>query len=361
MRIAIMGAGLAGLSSAVLLEQYGLKADVYEAQYKIAARFPNTEAIMNILDFPVQDSFAYLESKYQIKLKPLNTLNKLIIHSPTHLASITGELGYITVRGNHPDALEVQLGDMSKSPVITNSYHTLDDLKNDYDYVIVATGNSQESRRQQIWETDIVANLMGANIIGSFDPHAAEVWLNDGFAPQGYCFLLPYNSGTASLVVAVPGTEGVNLEMLWQKFLASLYQPYEIKDTFSLHAYEIGRCKPLVKDNVIFTGNAGGFIMPFLGFGQFTSMLSGFEAAIAIANRNLDYYPTAMRPLLKSYRHSLKMRRILASLNNKKYDLLVRGLQNKLAGSALSKFPAPLLKNLATMIDPFIRRIPELR
>lgn len=361
MRIAIMGAGLAGLSCTALLEQYGLFPDVYEAQYKIAARFPNTEAIMNVLDFPVQASFTYLENKYKIKLRPLATLTRLIVHSPTHLASISGELGFITVRGNHPEALEVQLGDMSRSPVITNSYHTLDDLKKAYEYVVVATGNSQEPRRQHIWETDIVANLMGANITGSFDPHAAEVWLNDNFAPQGYCFLLPYNSSTASLVVAVPGTEGVNLEVLWQKFWENLNLPYEIKDTFSLHSYEIGRCQPLVKDNVIFVGNAGGFIMPFLGFGQFTSMLSGFEAAIAIANKNLDYYQSAMRPLLKSYHHSLKMRRILASLNNSKYDLLARLLQSKLAGPALSKFPAPILKNLATVVDPFIRRRPDFR
>lgn len=89
MKVAVMGAGLAGLSCAVLLEQYGLTPDIYEAQYKIGARFPNTEAIMNVLE---------------------------------------------------------------------------------YDYVVVTTGNSQEPRRQHIWETDVVSNLIGANLSGSFTP-----------------------------------------------------------------------------------------------------------------------------------------------------------------------------------------------
>lgn len=74
MKVAVMGAGLAGLSCAVLLEQYGLAPDIYEAQYKIGARFPNTEAIMNVLDFPVGDSFKYIEEKYKVILKTVAAL-----------------------------------------------------------------------------------------------------------------------------------------------------------------------------------------------------------------------------------------------------------------------------------------------
>jgi len=135
---------------------------------------------------------------------------------------------------------------------------------------------------------------------------------------------LPYHSNIASLCVAVPGTEGVNLELLWQRFLATLHFQFSIKDTFTLHSFQIGRNKSLVSQNLVFVGHAGGFVMPFLGFGQFTSMLSGFEAAIAIAGGNLQSYVEAMQPLIDSYYPSLKMRRLLASLDNNKYNLLVR-------------------------------------
>ena len=359
-KVAIMGAGLAGLSCAVLLEQYGIVPDIYEAQYKIGARFTNGEAIMNILDFPVEDCFSYLDRKYKVKLKPINTLESLVIHGPEDSALIEGELGYITSRGNHPCALEVQLGDISKAPVFTNNYYTIDDLKGKYDVVVVATGNSNEPKRQRIWETDIVANIIGASIRGTFNPHQAEVWLNDTYAPQGYCFLLPYHSNIASLCVAVPGTEGVNLELLWQKFLATLHFQFSIKDTFTLHSFQIGRNKSLVSQNLVFVGHAGGFVMPFLGFGQFTSMLSGFEAAIAIAGGNLQSYVEAMQPLIDSYYPSLKIRRLLASLDNNKYNLLVRILKNKYANTTFSKFPIPILKLAASVLDPFMARNADL-
>lgn len=355
MKIAIMGAGLSGLSCAVLLEKNGIIPDIYEAQYKIAARFSNTETIMNVLDYPVKDEFKYIEKKYGVKLKPLNNLKKVIVHGPSEKAAIEGELGFITVRGNHPDALEVQLGDISKAPVITNSYYTLDDLKEKYDYIVYAAGNNQEPRRQEIWETDVVTNLIGANITGSFDPNTSEIWFNDEFAPQGNGFLLPYNSGTASLAIGVPGTEGVKLENLWKKFLKALNRDYTIKDTFVLHSFEIGRNKALVKDNVIYTGNAGGFLMPFLGFGQFTSMVSGFEAANAIIKQDLKLYIKAVEPLKKSYQDSLKMRRIFSKMDNKQYDLLVKLFKSKFTSMVFSKFPLPALKTAAAALFPFTK------
>ncbi len=327
MKVAIMGAGLAGLSCALILERNNIIPDVYESEHKIGARFANTEAIMNILDYPVKDSVQYIKQRYGVKIQPLNTLKRLILNGPTCSAKIQGELGYITARGNYPGALEVQLGDLSRAKVVMNSYFTLDDLKESYDYVVVATGNEKESKRQQVWETDVVANLLGVNIIGSFEPNTAQVWLNDLFAPSGYCFLLPYNEETASLTIAVPGTEGTDLEQLWQMFLGVIDWNYKIKDTFSLYSHEIGRNINLVKDNIIFVGNAGGFLMPFLGFGQFTSMLSGFEAARAILKKDMQAYKDSMEPLIKSYHHSLNMRKIISSMNNERYDRMIRMLQ----------------------------------
>ncbi|MFZ5640992.1 MAG: hypothetical protein ACOY4Q_09930 [Bacillota bacterium] len=84
-------------------------------------------------------------------------------------------MGYITARGNHPMALEVQLGNLVQSRVEFNSYYNLKDLKKQYEMVVLATGNPDECKRLGIWKTDMVANLTGAYVEGSFDPFTAEV------------------------------------------------------------------------------------------------------------------------------------------------------------------------------------------
>ncbi len=360
MRVAVTGAGLSGLACAVLLERGGLTPDVYESKHKIGARFANTEAIMPLLDFPVKDYYRYLLDRYGVAPKPLNPIRRVILHGPTRETEISGNLGYITARGNYPEALEVQLGDMSRAPVEVNSCYTLDDLKARYDVVVVATGNNREARRQGTWETDVTANLIGAAVRGTFDPYTAEVWLDDRFAPQGYGFLLPYNSGTASLVIAVPGTEGVNLEKLWEKFLASIPRRFEIRDTFQLYSFEMGRNSAIVRDNVLYTGTAGGFVMPFMGFGQFTSMISGFEAARAILKGNLKQYEREMRPLRRNYHMSLKMRRIIAAADNDWYDRIVRILERGPVKRAVGNASFPILKAMVAALDPLIRRRGEL-
>jgi len=67
-----------------------------------------------------------------------------------------------------------------------------------------------------------------------------------------------------------------------------------------------------------------------------------------------------MQPLIDSYYPSLKMRRLLASLDNNKYNLLVRILKNKYANTIFFKFPIPILKLAASVLDPFMARNADL-
>jgi hypothetical protein len=47
-------------------------------------------------------------------------------------------------------------------------------------------------------------------------------------------------------------------------------------------------------------------------------------------------------------------------MNNNKYNMLIKILQNKYANTFFSKFPMPVLKLAATALDPFIARNSEL-
>jgi len=349
MRIAIMGAGLAGLSCAWLLEKEGVSPTVYESKYKIGAHFANGEAIMPVMHQPYYDPLNFIKSKYGLDLQPVSRIHTLVIHGPRGSVKVHGELGYMTARGNHPMALEVQLGNLVRSKIEYSSYHTVDDLKQQYDYVIVATGTPDEAKRLGIWHTDVTANLTGAYVEGSFDPFTAEVWFDNDYAPQGYAFLIPYDQHTASLALAVPGTN-INLEHLWNLFLVKTNLNYMVKDCFQLYNWEIGRPDRVVDENIILAGHAGGFVQPALGFGQFGAMLSGLEAGLHLLGKSS--YKDSIAGLRRDYMYSLTLRRGLEKLTNTGYDRLIQVLRTPVGKYLLTTNRIPVLKGVAKILGP---------
>jgi len=55
MDIAIMGAGLSGLSCAMTLEKNGISPTIFEKRSQIGDRFVNGEVLLSIFAFPVHD------------------------------------------------------------------------------------------------------------------------------------------------------------------------------------------------------------------------------------------------------------------------------------------------------------------
>ncbi|MBN3376534.1 hypothetical protein CF087_22175 [Clostridium botulinum] len=77
MEVAIMGAGISGLSCAIILEQYGITPTIFEKRNRVGDRFINGEAMFNILNKPVKDCIHYIAENYHINLKPIDQVNKL--------------------------------------------------------------------------------------------------------------------------------------------------------------------------------------------------------------------------------------------------------------------------------------------
>lgn len=82
-----------------------------------------------------------------------------------------------------------------------------------------------------------------------------------------------------------------------------------ITDCFTVEKYIIGLCNEPRLGNTFFTGNCFGTIMPFLGFGQFASILSGIYAAHDLSGQGS--YEELTGPLRLSYRNSLVLRKFM--------------------------------------------------
>ncbi|MGE4282997.1 MAG: NAD(P)/FAD-dependent oxidoreductase [Clostridia bacterium] len=357
MRAAIMGAGLSGLTCAYILEKYGYNFDIFEDRTCIGDRFVNGEIIMEILDRPVQDIFSLLSMEHGLYLKATNVINKIMINSPKETAEIEAFVGYITIRGRHEYSLEKQIAANLKKSIYFNSQKTIEDLLYDYDKLVLATGDGSYSEKLQNYTTHIRVNLKGATIEGSFDPHTVIAWLNNNFAPQGYAYLIPFNSREANVVIGYPNYEHnkkYDIDKLWTNFLNSFNFRFRVTDQFQITNYQIGISDKCKVGNILFTGNCFGTIMPFLGFGQNAAMLTGIYAGLDICDKGK--YEKHLKTLRASYFDSLALRKKLEKMNNDDYDTLVRLLKSPIGKQIFTNKKFNFLKyaaKVSKMLDRY--------
>ncbi len=349
-RIAIIGAGLSGLACAFELEKQGITADIYEHRNEVEGRFINLEGMLDILYRPIVDSFGYLSDKYGLFLKPHNPIKRLKVSSENSTASVQGHMGYITIRGRHTHSLSKQLAEKLDSPIFFNSSKNYKELAYSYDIVVMATGDGRDTRELQKFSADASVKLLGMTITGSFDPYMVSGFLDNRLAPKGYVYQMAFDEETANLVIATPVNDA-DMQALKSRLLNHINFSGQIKDEFQITDYLIGRPDVNRLANTYFIGNCGGFIMPFLGFGQFGAILSGLQAGKAIAH-NLDL-EKEHGVYKNSYVYSLNLRRMLEHMENDDLDRIVGIMNSPLGKKALTESRYNVLKLGGRLAKPY--------
>lgn len=336
MKVAIIGAGLSGLSCAITLERHGITPVIFEKRSRVGDRFINGEAMIPILDRPINDSYAYLAENHGIFLQPLSSIRSLTFYSENKRATLHGQLGFLNSRGRHSLSLENQLAKQVASKIIFNSDISYEQSLKDFTHVVLATGDAAYTAKIQEFRTDLTVTLKGATVEGSFDRFSARVWLDNNLAPKGYCYMMPFSEREASISIGFPDypeNSAKDLNKLWDSFYTrictDLKQNLKITDNFEITRYMIGQCQYPRLGNTFFTGNCFGAIMPAFGFGQVPSILTGIFAAFDLLGKG--NYANLVKPLQQSYNNSLVIRHHLEQLNNNDLDALVSRFNTKLA------------------------------
>ncbi|MDD2497854.1 MAG: NAD(P)/FAD-dependent oxidoreductase [Desulfitobacteriaceae bacterium] len=357
MKIAIMGAGLSGLSCAVTLERNGISPVIFEHRRTVGDRFVNGEILLSLLNRPIFDSLAYFSEQYGIYLHPTANIKKLVLHSEKNQAVIHGHLGFTNIRGRHEDSFEKQLARQVKSNIIYNSQYSYEQLLKDFTHVVLATGDAAYAIKIQDYRKDLTVHLRGATVTGNFDPYSAAAWLDNQLAPKGYGYFIPFSEKEANIVIAFPEyQENISLDInkLWENFFYKTCEDHQqnlkITDNFEISGYIIGICKYPRIGNTFFTGNCFGSIMPFLGFGQFAAILTGIYAAYDLCG--LGKYEKLTIPLRKSYENSLALRRSMEKLSNHKMDILVKRLNGTLGNKLFNSKHYNPLKLVSRLLKP---------
>ncbi|SMB82967.1 Dehydrogenase (flavoprotein) [Desulfonispora thiosulfatigenes DSM 11270] len=360
MKVAIMGAGLAGLACAITLEKFGIEPIIFEDREQVGDRFKNGEIILSLMNRPVRDALAYLSENYEIFLSPIGNIKAMNVFSENNQATIEGQLGFSNIRGRHQDSMEAQLARQVKSKIFFNSKFTYEELLKDFTHVILATGDAAYAKEIQNFKEDLTVTLKGAIVEGNFNCFKVASWLDSRFAPQGYGYMIPLSKTEANIVIAYPEypeNQKNNLEEMWklyfQKVCKDIKQDLKIVDNFEVNKYIIGTCQYPRIGNTFFVGNNFGSIMPFLGFGQYVAILTGIYAAMDLCGQGS--YEELTKPLKKAYTNSLVLRRAMEKLDNKALDTLVKSLDSKIIEKVFNTSSFDPLRYVSYILRPLVK------
>jgi flavin-dependent dehydrogenase len=344
LRIAIVGAGLAGLACAHELERLGFTAQLFEKEAQVGKRATVVETMAQFMHLhPRQDILAHLQQDLHLPFQPANHIHQAVLHGPHHKAQITGHIGYTTVRGADERSPENQLARHVRSPITYGRAPDVYALAREYDWVVVATGDPTWAKEFLQWQTDIVWSIRGAVVTGEFNPSRLDFFFRSAYADAGYAMVSPIDERRATVGVAVPNITAGELDRFWQAFRMGERRRWTAEEEqFQFERLEYGTVRACVLGNVLLVGAGAGFAEGLSLSGQCMALTSGVCAArqILLQDRSLE---RLHRRWKVRYQQIHNLRRVVDGWGDPEMDLFVRSvsLGGKLAAFAPWNLVAP--------------------
>lgn len=339
MKIAVIGAGIAGTTCARELHKLGHEVEIFEMSAKDKPTRPRQ-----------MEGSVYLLHNIP-EIEPNGIMKRIELHSPNVTASLKGKLGFFyEVGGTNGIDAKARKNIEELVPIhYSTKIESQKQLQDEFQVIVSAEGyRSTIAKKAGLLVSKTPKHIgvgVGFTVKGDFDPELIEVWLDNYFSLHGYSYVIPFSKHEASLVSASPGktiNQATYVNRL--KELAHLrkwelqgdWVDFECWYDFSSYA----------KDNLYVVGNAGSFIEPAFGFGLKWAMQSARLCAKAI-DENIDYNFLIRKELLGDFESFEVLSNFLKNAENGDYDNFVRMFKNslvkKLGESGKSVFKSPWL------------------
>ncbi|MFZ5968742.1 MAG: NAD(P)-binding protein [Bacillota bacterium] len=353
MKVAIIGAGLAGLACAIEFEKHGIIADIYERNSSVGWIWPSLVYCPSIFTRKLGDVPTYFKKTYDLAIIPHRECKSILMKSANQDVLVDGKLGYCFLRGKDSRSIENQLLYLlQKTPIHYNTPANCIELSKIYDHVVVATGRAKDAIELGLWENQGTAIVVGGVGIGQFDTTFSAAYFNIDYAGAGYGRLTPFSSTHAILGLYIIGKEEVDIVKSFNQFLK--YEGLDYLEFTYLVVpppFDTGRVTKFQVGNILLAGRSAGLTERLLGVGCCEALESGIQAARSIIyNKNYD---ALVRPLQRHIENISSFRNVVEKYTNEDYDRLLNVLKTSGVKQAIyntklnhTDFAGGILKNL---------------
>ncbi|WP_202710210.1 NAD(P)/FAD-dependent oxidoreductase [Sporosalibacterium faouarense] len=323
MKIAIVGAGVSGLSCALECERLGVVPDIYERDSSIGWIWPSVIFWPGVFTKEQAEIRNYLLNKFNIDVRPLSKTKSFIMKSANQEVKVEGKLGYFLARGKAENSFVKQMQkDIMRTRIQYNVPADYKELAKEYDYVVVSSGKVDEALDLGVWESLGTVYMMGGVALGNFDKTSSTVFFNTDYAGTGYARITPFNSYQAIVGIYTIGKEEYEVDKLFKKFL-EMENLNHLDFIYKLTppSFQLGRVRKFQVDNVFLAGRAAGLTERLLGVGGPEAIMSGVYAARSVIQG--EDYTKLMKPLKKHVENVSAFRDIVNKFENKDFDRML--------------------------------------
>ncbi|MBI4019437.1 MAG: NAD(P)-binding protein [Candidatus Aenigmarchaeota archaeon] len=339
--VKIVGAGLAGLASGIILAKNGHEVTIHDKAESVGTVVDDTQAIRNY-EHDKDQLEIFREEGIEIKhAKPIYNIIKyapsgrsMIVHSEN-----SKPIFYALKRGKEDVSLETQLYNQAKNAGVCFHFNSREDIKTT-DAEILSTGPIHNN----IWA------FGGIYKVDRIDPETILFFMNNDYCPKGYIYVAPYGEREVT-VAATTFDIKCKLPLLFSKFLKENGVIKEILKDAQLLRYTSGYSysnvpKTAEVNGKRLAGSIAGFLDPARGFGIKYSIWSGILAAKSIIH-NKSYDKLWKSAFEKELIDGMKRRLILEKMENQDYENMI--LDDKVGITRYEKIPSMLRNKMLQM------------